>query len=157
MTRLDSGEAGTFGVLSVGVLGSDGAVVSWQPRWVTLEPPWRDNHRWDGVLEHVSCIPEGEYKCVEVKSPKFGRTYEVMDVPGRSDILFHAFNKVDETHGCIGVGLSYATRVSVMHPSKEVKRERVIANSKAAVQALLDWLSWSQDVRLVVDSALRGA
>ena len=28
----------------------------------TLEPPWRDNHPWDGNLDTVSCIPEGRFQ-----------------------------------------------------------------------------------------------
>jgi hypothetical protein len=68
------------------------------PFCVTLEREWLDNRR------NISCIPEGTYICKRVISPKFGETFEVVDVPGRSHILFHKGNIKDDTHGCIIVG-----------------------------------------------------
>lgn len=82
---------GTFGVLL-----ADGA-----PFAVTLERPWRDNRRGE------SCIPPGDYTCVRVNSPKFGPTWMVMDVPERSEILFHAGNVFTDSHGCILVAERY--------------------------------------------------
>ena len=46
------------------------------------ERPWRDNKK------NVSCVPVGEYICVKYKSKKFGETYELSGVPGRTYILF---------------------------------------------------------------------
>lgn len=71
------------------------------PFCVTLEQPWIENRR------NVSCIPEGQYACKRVYSRKFGDTFEVMDVPERSHILFHKGNLADDTHGCILVGEQY--------------------------------------------------
>lgn len=68
------------------------------PFAVTLERPWLDN------AVRKSCIPEGTYECRRVKSPKFGNTFEVTKVPGRSAILFHAGNTADDSLGCILVG-----------------------------------------------------
>lgn len=68
---------------------------------LTLERPWKDNER------HLSCIPAGRYTCERVRSPKFGDTFEVVDVPGRSHILFHKGNTIDHTQGCILVGESF--------------------------------------------------
>ena len=65
---------------------------------VTLELPWRENKRGE------SCIPHGVYQCKKVHSPRFGSTYEVTNVPGRSEILFHKGNLSDDTHGCILIG-----------------------------------------------------
>ncbi len=76
-----------------GVLLFDG-----RPRFLTIEPPWKDNQR------NVSCIPEGEYEVKGVVSPRFGPTLEVMDVPGRDGILFHAGNVAADTRGCILIG-----------------------------------------------------
>ena len=84
-SRLD----GTFGVL----LG-DGD----EPFALTLELPWRNNE------VGKSCIPAGTYTCKRVLSPKFGNTFEVTNVQGRSHILFHRGNVDDDTHGCILVG-----------------------------------------------------
>lgn len=91
--RIAHRDDGTFGVLL-----ADGA-----PFAVTLERPWRDNRRGE------SCIPVGEYTCVRVNSPKFGSTWMVRDVPGRSEILFHAGNTFADSHGCILVAEKFAT------------------------------------------------
>lgn len=76
---------GTYGVLIDGT----------RPFAVTLERPWLNNEK------SISCIPAGQYTCRRVRSPKFGNTFEVTGVPGRSHILFHKGNQVEETQGCI--------------------------------------------------------
>lgn len=86
--RVEQGEEGTFGVLKL----------NGQAYCVTLEPPQRGN------AQNISCIPAGEYHCKRVSSPRFGETFEIMDVPGRSHILFHAGNVVDDTSGCVLLG-----------------------------------------------------
>lgn len=68
------------------------------PFCVTLENPWIDN------VPRVSCIPVGLYECQRVDSPKFGDTFEVMNVHGRTHILFHKGNTEFDTLGCIMVG-----------------------------------------------------
>ena len=68
------------------------------PFAVTLELPWRDNQ------QRISAIPMGVYTCRRVQSPAFGNTFQVMDVPGRSHVLFHGGNTVADTKGCILVG-----------------------------------------------------
>lgn len=78
----------TYGVLCINSI----------PRFVTLEDLWRGNAR------QVSCIPKGEYICIKHLSPKFGWTYLVLDVPDRSDILFHCGNTDRDTSGCILLG-----------------------------------------------------
>lgn len=52
-------------------------------------------------------IPKGSWQCQRVNSPKFGVTFEVRDVPGRSHILFHRGNTEADTTGCILVGESF--------------------------------------------------
>lgn len=71
------------------------------PFCLTLEREWKDNE------ENISCIPRGEYLCKRVESPKFGDTFEVCDVPGRSHILFHRGNIEDDSEGCIVIGEQY--------------------------------------------------
>ena len=78
----------TFGVLILGTV----------PFAVCLERPWLNN------APQKSCIPFGVYTCKRVKSPKFGDTFEVMGVPGRSHILFHQGNIPEDSLGCILVG-----------------------------------------------------
>jgi hypothetical protein len=85
---------GTFGViLMAGVL----------PIALSLERPWNNN------AVGASCIPEGQYICKRVNSPKFGNTFEVTGVPGRTLILFHKGNIDDDSHGCILVGEEFST------------------------------------------------
>lgn len=66
----------------------------------TLERPWLNNR------PHVSCIPAGTYKGRILPSPHFGMDLpELLDVPGRDQILIHAGNTVGDSKGCIMVGL----------------------------------------------------
>lgn len=71
------------------------------PFALTLERPWKNNQR------NISCIPAGSYVCKRIQSPKFGSTFEVQKVEGRSEILFHKGNINDDTHGCILIGEMY--------------------------------------------------
>lgn len=92
LRRQPSTDQGTFGALSFGT-----QVLH------TLELPWRDNRR------QRSCIPPGSYACSLVRSPRFGRVYGLVDVPGRSHVLIHAANLAGDVelgwstqlHGCI--------------------------------------------------------
>lgn len=84
--------------VTTGVMLSGG-----KPIACTLEPPWRFNER------NVSCVPVGIYKCKPAHSPKYGRTWMLMNVPGRSGILFHRGNTVRDTSGCILVGKYFDT------------------------------------------------
>lgn len=89
LKRVASTPTATYGVLI-----GDGNV----PFAVTLENPWLENK------SQVSCIPIGTYTCRRVNSPRFGNTFEVTGVAGRSHILFHAGNIPADTLGCILVG-----------------------------------------------------
>jgi len=82
---------GTFGVL----FDED------TPFCLTLEREWRDNKRSE------SCIPVGNYVCEKIKSPRFGDTFQVLNVKDRSAILFHKGNLEDDSHGCILIGEMY--------------------------------------------------
>ena len=92
LLRVGQSSRGTFGVLR------DGAV----PFAITMELPWTDN------TPHESCIPTGLYICRRIRSPKFGDTFEVMNVPNRTHILFHAGNTLDDTEGCIMVAEEFS-------------------------------------------------
>ncbi len=92
ITRICTGINGTFGVLSE---ITDGIAM---PFALTLERQWLNN------TSGISCIPDGEYLCKRVQSPKFGDTFEICSVPGRSHILLHKGNLDDDSHGCVLVG-----------------------------------------------------
>lgn len=66
---------------------------------VTGELPWFANH------PKTSCIPIGTYLCIKHNSPNHPDTWEVTNVPNRSNILLHPLNiPIKESEGCIGVG-----------------------------------------------------
>lgn len=80
---------GTFGTLTL----PSGVVL------YTVERPWLDNR------PRVSCIPEGEYECRPRQFFRGGYpASEILDVQGRSHILFHVANRPRDVEGCIGVG-----------------------------------------------------
>ncbi len=88
LIRLEKSNEGTFGVLRL-----DGQVFC-----VTLEPPDEDN------AVNISCIPQGEYVCRRVDSPRYGATFEIDGVPGRTHILLHPGNVSGDTRGCVLLG-----------------------------------------------------
>ena len=62
----------------------------------SIELPWKDNHT------RVSCIPEGKYQIVKRCNDHFHEHFQVMDVPGRTDVLIHPANDAMlELKGCI--------------------------------------------------------
>lgn len=83
--RVEESYRGTFGVLTI----CDHAFC------VTLEPPDECNRR------NISNIPDSQYMCKRIESPQFGETFEIINVPGRSHVLFHAGNFVGDTRGCV--------------------------------------------------------
>lgn len=103
LKRISLDKEGTYGVLIDGT----------KPFAVTLERAWADNQK------SISCIPVGEYLCSRKLSPRFGKTFEITGVPGRSHILFHKGNTTDDTEGCILVAEEFGTlgnnKVSVLH------------------------------------------
>lgn len=92
LLRVGQSNRGTFGVLRQQEI----------PFALTLERPWVDNQA------NISCIPAGSYTCQRIRSPKFGDTFEVTNVPNRSHVLFHKGNTVEDTHGCILVAEEFS-------------------------------------------------
>lgn len=89
LVRLEENyEHGTFGVLKL-----NKQVFCW-----TLEPRDEEN------AQDISSIPAQQYDCRRYSSEKYPYTFQVMDVPGRSNVLFHAGNTDDDTAGCILLG-----------------------------------------------------
>ena len=92
LLRVGQSNRGTFGVIRYGQI----------PFVLTLERPWVNNEK------DVSCIPAGPYKCRRVRSPKFGDTYEICDVPNRTHVLLHKGNYLYDTQGCVLVGEEFS-------------------------------------------------
>ena len=65
----------------------------------TVERPWLGNKAFE------SCIPEGVYTCRRYSSARYPDTFQVLDVPERTYILFHAGNTAKDVQGCIALGL----------------------------------------------------
>lgn len=95
--RVSESEFGTFGVIL-----DEGL-----PFALTVEPFWQNN------APDISCIPPGKYLCKRIESPRFGDTFEITNVPGRTHILFHwgNFGSGDksrliesDTKGCVVIG-----------------------------------------------------
>ena len=86
--RSPSMEDGTFGMM----------LDMTTPFCLTLELEWKQNQ------SNESCIPDGDYTCRRINSPKFGNTFEICNVSNRSHILFHKANIESDLLGCIGLG-----------------------------------------------------
>jgi hypothetical protein len=82
---------------------------------VAVELPWRNNEPF------VSCIPAGSYFAELVDSPKRGKVYELIGVPGRENCQIHSANfgtlsdknndgklEGDQLEGCIALGKEIA-------------------------------------------------
>lgn len=101
--RTETSAEGTFGKLFI-----DGSFLCFTgelPRYAG-NPEIENERRTD-------CIPAGTYPCQLKMSPKFGRVYEVKNVPGRSAILIHKGNFCgdkakgfkSDVEGCILLGM----------------------------------------------------
>lgn len=102
----------------------------------TLERPWVGNR------PNISCIPPGVYICQRVQSPRFGETFEVTDVTGRTHILFHAGNFIKHSKGCVLVGLDTLIE----------KGELMVTNSREGFKDFMAALEGEQRFKLVVNS-----
>lgn len=111
LRRIRQTESGTYGELC-----TEGG---WRV-CLTLEEPWRANQR------NVSCIPAGTYRMYKRLSPSRGMfVWELLDVPGRSNVQIHVGNTLADTEGCILVGFQH----------NDEPAEPYIADSKRAFRA----------------------
>lgn len=88
LIRLEEAFVGTFGILKIQKM-----IICY-----ILEPRDRENKK------NISSIPVQQYLCRRHRSPRFGETFEVIEVPNRTNILFHWGNKEAETEGCLMTG-----------------------------------------------------
>lgn len=83
----------------------------------------------------VDCIPEGTYTCEIRQSPKFGKVYEIKDIPGRSDVLIHRGNYCgnkakgyrSDVLGCVILGSDFGT----------LEGQKAVIGSKAAFEKFM--------------------
>ncbi len=70
---------------------------------------------WNGAQVAVTIenrnlsIPTGTYPCIPHNSPKHPHTWEITDVPNRSEILIHNANLASQLLGCVAPGDTYGT------------------------------------------------
>ncbi len=134
--RTSTDDHGTFGVIWT----PDGEALR------TLELPHRDNKI------NISCIPAGEYIVEWLYSEKFGHSYKVKNVPGRSHILFHAANFAGDVEkgynshlkGCITLGQF----------SGMLGGQKAVINSKKALETFKTSLK-KKDFKLIIKELYR--
>ena len=78
-------------------------------------------------------IPAGRYTVKlmpAAANPKHGASWEVQNVPGRTDILFHTGNDENDSDGCILVGLGFSEyRFAITNSLLGMRRfKRFLAN-----------------------------
>jgi len=129
--RVEQAEDGTFGVL----------LVNGQAWCVTLEPPDKGNQK------NISCIPAGEYICRRVVSNRFGQTFEITDVHGRTHILFHPGNVIADTKGCVLPGRFFG----------EVRGDRGVMSSGFTFQAFMAVAEGVDEFPLTIEDSYREA
>ena len=114
--------------------GTFGVLLDSNPFALTCEREWLDNK------SDVSCIPTGEYICRRVNSLRFGNTFEVMFVKGRTNILFHSGNTEDDSKGCILVGEEFG----------EVNGKTAVLSSKKGFAEFLERLKDVDEFILII-------
>ena len=120
---------GTFGVLRLRNYNDSNKPY----KFLTVERPWLDNKA------SVSCIPEGRYELGLRESGVVARTsggmfksgYEIKDVPGRTFIMMHVANTMDDLEGCVGLGLAPAF----------IKGKWAVSSSRSAFKQFMEAMS----------------
>lgn len=123
----DSYQYGVFGMLLIGT----------KSFCMTLEPPEFENKK------NFACIPAGQYECMRIVSPKFGSTYEICDVPNRSDVLFHPGNRVADTIAC----------VCLAEKLGKLKGDRAILNSGKTFISFMNKMRSYPEFKLTIKEA----
>lgn len=127
----------TLGILRIGDL-----------RLCTLEEPWRPDPDGPGGQQGVSCVPDGGYSLYAHNGTRFKDVFglrnaalgvyrQPQDIPagqkyGRSAVLIHAGNSVDDIEGCMLVGMRHAIldgRHVVLESRKALERFKALVPS----------------------------
>jgi hypothetical protein len=111
LKRMESTELGVFGVLAE-TFGRDIAV--------TLEHAY-DSGNGDG--SYIPKVPPGRYTCVKgmhrlAHSKAPFETFEIMNVPNHTKILFHVGNWNKDSNGCVLLGIDRVGADMIAHSRK---------------------------------------
>ncbi len=112
LKRISHDVQGTYGVL----------LFAQKPIILTLENPWLENRK------SISCVPSGQYLCERYSSQRFPSTYQVTNVPGRTNIIFHKGNTMEDTRGCILTGSKFGI----------IKGDTAILDSRTAFKMFMN-------------------
>lgn len=110
------------------------------PFALTMELPWANNE------PNKSCIPKGEYLIRRVVKIKHGECFEILDVPGRSDILIHKGNFPTDSRGCVILGEQFE---DALNPAADKVVTAVLASGKAYSE-FMTRLSYQDRAKLVI-------
>lgn len=102
-----------------------------RPICLTLEEEWKNNEKG------ISCIPEGSYLCQKFTRPSGMETYQVMNVPGRTLVLFHPGTTELDTEGCIITGMEYGELQAKDDDSDVVEKQLAVLRSKEAFERFM--------------------
>lgn len=86
-------------------------------------------------------IEPGAFVCVLSTHPREGVCYELQNVPGRTAILIHPANVMEQLLGCIALGMSPSSfDKDSLKPGLPSRPLPGITGSKQAVQILRDYM-----------------
>lgn len=122
INRISEYRGATHGILSL----ND------RPIMCTFELPWLENQ------QNISCIPTGDYICNRHISPRFGETFQIMDVPHREEILIHWGNTVKDTRGCPLLGAWFGT----------LQELPAVVNSRLSFQKFMNFTAGQDKIQL---------
>lgn len=125
LTRLIESPAFTFGILN-----ADGL------KFCTLELPWKNNQR------QVSRIPKGFYAIHRIVTTKGRETFQIQDVPDRTEILFDIANYTKELRGCVALGMGL-----LIEPP-------MVTNSTQAMQEFMEIMKGSDVGNILIEEKL---
>ena len=97
----------------------------------TLEDKVRNLAGGESKVPGETAIPEGRYRVIVNRSPKFGRDLpRLLDVPQFEGVLIHRGNSAEDSAGCILVGENNVKGKVINSTPYE---ERLVALCKAAL------------------------
>jgi hypothetical protein len=116
------------------------------PFILTQEESWRDN------AKGISAIPPGTYIVKRASRPKHPDTWEVMNVPGRSDILIHSGNTEADVEGCIMLGKERGFLPAKDDQSGLIERQPAVLRSREAFDYFQEYMAGEVEFRLIIQN-----